>query len=57
MLTFSIQGGKIMIIVAFACFLVLVAAWLMASNIEGTPSKAIETAPLLVEAKPSIELA
>jgi hypothetical protein len=57
MLTFSIERGKIMVIVAFACFLVLVAAWLMASNIEGTPGKAIEPAPLLVETKTSIELA
>ncbi len=46
-----------MVIVAFLCFLVLVAAWLMASNIEGTPGKAVEPAPLLVEAKTSIELA
>ena len=46
-----------MIIVAFACFLVLVAAWFLASNIEGTPAKAVEPAPRLVEAKTSVELA
>ena len=40
-----------MLIVAFACFLVLVAAWLVASNIEGTPEKSAESAPLMVEAK------
>jgi hypothetical protein len=57
MLTFWSIGGKIMIIVAFVCFLALVVAWFMAANIEGTPGKAIESAPLLVETKTSIELA
>ena len=46
-----------MILVAFACFLVLLVSWFMAANIEGTPGKAIEPAPLLVETKTSIELA
>ncbi len=53
MLTFLSKGGKIMVIVAFACFLVLVAAWLLASNIEGTPETAAEPAPRMVEAKAS----
>jgi hypothetical protein len=47
----------IMVLVAFACFLVLVVAWLMASNIEGTPGTAVESAPRLVETKTSVELA
>jgi hypothetical protein len=46
-----------MILVAFVCFLALVVAWLLASNIEGTPEIASEPAPRLVEAKPSVELA
>lgn len=40
-----------MLIVAFACFLVLVAAWLVATNVEGSPEKPVETTPLMVEAK------
>lgn len=43
-----------MIIVSFLCFLVLVAAWFMASNIEGTPEKLVESAPRMVEAKSPI---
>jgi hypothetical protein len=46
-----------MVIVAFVCFLILVAAWLMASNIEGTPEKASEPATRLVETKASVEMA
>ncbi|MFN8541414.1 MAG: hypothetical protein U0232_28560 [Thermomicrobiales bacterium] len=40
-----------MLIVAFACFLVLVAAWLVATNVEGSPEKPVDVAPLLVDAK------
>jgi hypothetical protein len=57
MLTFLSKRGKIMIVVAFACFLVLVAAWFLASNIEGTPETAVEPAPRLVETKASVEMA
>jgi hypothetical protein len=46
-----------MILVAFACFLVLLVAWLLASNIEGTPEAVIEPTPRLVEAKASVEMA
>jgi hypothetical protein len=47
----------IMVLVAFACFLVLVIAWLMASNVEGTPEKAAESAPRPVETQATVEMA
>jgi hypothetical protein len=54
MLTFFSEGGKIMLIVAFACFLVLVAAWLVAANVEGSPEKSVEATPRMVEVKASV---
>lgn len=46
-----------MVLVAFACFLALVVAWLMASNIEGEPKQIVESAPLMVESSPVAEIA
>lgn len=46
-----------MIILAFACFLVLVAAWFMAANVEGEPAKSAAHAPATIEGKPAIEIA
>lgn len=57
MLTFWYEGGMIMVLVAFACFLALVVAWFMAANIEGEPQKATEAAPLNIEGKPVAEIA
>ena len=46
-----------MIVISFACFLVLVAAWFFASNIEGEPEKLAATAPVKIEGKPVAEIA
>lgn len=46
-----------MILVAFVCFLALVVAWLIASNIEGEPQKAAEIAPRTLEGKAVAEIA
>lgn len=46
-----------MILVAFTCFLVLVVAWLLASNIEGEPRKVAEAASVKLEGKTVAEIA
>jgi hypothetical protein len=47
----------IMVLVAFACFLVLMVAWLMAANVEGEPKKVAEPATLKIEGKAVAEIA